>query len=73
MRWECARRIARSPEDQKTCGKDGKRNEIDAQIGEYEMDQVIMELGSDENVLEVDKGVHGKAYTAMVSYPTTNG
>ena len=31
----------------------GKEMRLSAQIGEYEMDQVIMDLGSDANVLKI--------------------
>ena len=51
MRWDRAKRTVRSLEDWKSCDEDEKRNEVDTQIGEYEMDQVILDLGSDVNVL----------------------
>jgi len=45
-----------------------------AKIGEYEMDQVILDLGSDVNVLpKKDVGTHGQAHAAMVPYSITDG
>jgi len=47
---------------------------MSAQIREYEMDQVILDLGSNANVLPNQTWEHmGKPAVAMVSYSIANG
>ena len=44
------------------------------QIGEYEMDQAILDLGSNMNILPKQAwGAHGEASTTVVSYEAMNG
>jgi len=47
MCWDCARRTTGNPEAREANNVNGKGDEI----GEYEMDQVILDLGSNTNFL----------------------
>ena len=51
MGWDHTKRTAHSPEAQETHDPNGKGDKMTTEIGEYEMDQVILDLGSDVNML----------------------
>jgi len=52
----------------------GREMRLTMQIGEYEMDQAILDLGSNMNILPKQAwGAHGEASTTVVSYEAMNG